>query len=62
MVLWVQAGWVFKALVYAIIGGVACQSAVQGVSKVNGADVSPQVSTVVVGDNCGEYSSLYCEM
>ena len=31
---------------YAIIGGVACQAAVQGVSKVNGADISPQVSTV----------------
>lgn len=42
---WVQIGWVFKGVVYAIIGGVACQAAAQGVSKVNGADISPQVSS-----------------
>ena len=41
----VQVGWVLKGLVYAIIGGVACQASAQGVAKVKGADISPQVRT-----------------
>ena len=38
-----QIGWVLKGLVYAIIGGLACQSSAEGVQKVKGADISPQV-------------------
>lgn len=38
-----QIGWVLKGLVYAIIGGLACQSSAQGKEKIKGADISPQV-------------------
>lgn len=39
-----QFGWILKGLVYAIIGGVACQASAQNKAKINGADISPQVS------------------
>lgn len=39
-----QFGWILKGLVYAIIGGVACQAAAQDKQKINDADISPQVS------------------
>ena len=42
----VQIGWILKGLVYAIIGGLACQSSAQGKSKIKGADISPQVTSL----------------
>ncbi|KAL3162116.1 hypothetical protein ABBQ32_009828 [Trebouxia sp. C0010 RCD-2024] len=53
-----QIGWVFKGLVYAIIGGVACQAAVQGVSHVRGGDISPQGAFILVGNNSFGYPLL----
>ena len=49
MLLSMQVGWVLKGMVYAIIGGVACQASAQGKAKIKGADVSPQAS----GRSCG---------
>ena len=45
-----QFGWILKGLVYAIIGGVACQASAQDKAKINGADISPQVS--YTAENC----------
>ncbi|KAL3147402.1 hypothetical protein ABBQ38_014468 [Trebouxia sp. C0009 RCD-2024] len=53
-----QIGWVFKGLVYAIIGGVACQAAAQGVSHVRGGDISPQGAFILVGNNSFGYPLL----
>lgn len=39
-----QFGWILKGLVYAIIGGVACQASAEDKEKINGADISPQVA------------------
>ena len=38
-----QIGFVAKGVVYAIIGGLACQSGAQDESEIRGADISPQV-------------------
>lgn len=40
-----QIGFVAKGVVYAIIGGLACQSGAQDESSIRGADVSPQVGS-----------------
>ena len=39
----VQIGFAAKGVVYALIGGLACQSAVTGATTTRGADNSPQV-------------------
>ena len=44
----VQVGWVLKGLVYAIIGGVACQASAQDKDKIKGADISPQARACVM--------------
>ena len=38
-----QIGFAAKGVVYALIGGLACQSAVTGAATTRGADNSPQV-------------------
>ncbi len=38
-----QVGFVAKGVVYALIGGLSCQSAIQGTVTIRGADNSPQV-------------------
>lgn len=38
-----QIGFAAKGVVYALIGGLACQSAVTGATTTRGADNSPQV-------------------
>ena len=52
----------FKGLVYAIIGGVACQSSAQGVSKVNGADSSPQVGIMRLRAQCDVEGGVHYHM
>ncbi|DBB00740.1 TPA: hypothetical protein ACH3X1_000673 [Trebouxia sp. C0004] len=53
-----QIGWVLKGLVYAIIGGLACQSSAQGTEKIKGADISPQGAFILVGNNSFGYPLL----
>ncbi|DBA78497.1 TPA: hypothetical protein ACH3X2_007985 [Trebouxia sp. C0005] len=53
-----QIGWVLKGLVYAIIGGLACQSSAQGKEKIKGADISPQGAFILVGNNGFGYPLL----
>ena len=43
-----QIGFAAKGVVYALIGGLACQSAVTGATTTKGADNSPQVCCPVV--------------
>ena len=38
-----QVGFIAKGVVYALIGGLSCQSAVQNTVTIRGADNSPQV-------------------
>eukprot|EP00891_Asterochloris_glomerata_P000569 jgi/Astpho2/569/Aster-04424 len=46
-----QIGFVAKGVVYAIIGGLACQSGAQDESSIRGADVSPQGAFILVGNS-----------
>ena len=55
-----RVGWVAKAIIYAIIGGVCCQVAVQGHALQSGA-ASPQVDKPKLQEEllqcqCGNYS------
>lgn len=53
-----QVGFVFKGIVYAVIGGLSCQSAIQGTSTIRGADNSPQGAFILVGNNQFGYPLL----
>ena len=52
-----QVGFTFKGIVYAVIGGLSCQSAVQGGGTIRGADNSPQVCTFLKQ----KYSTYCCK-
>ncbi|KAL0022300.1 hypothetical protein WJX79_007413 [Trebouxia sp. C0005] len=53
-----QVGFVAKGVVYAIIGGLSCQSAIQGTATIRGADNSPQGAFILVGNNQFGYPLL----
>lgn len=53
-----QVGFVAKGVVYALIGGLSCQSAIHGTVTIRGADNSPQGAFILVGNNQFGYPLL----
>lgn len=53
-----QVGFVAKGVVYALIGGLSCQSAVSNSVTIRGADNSPQGAFILVGNNQFGYPLL----
>ncbi|DBB00742.1 hypothetical protein WJX77_001794 [Trebouxia sp. C0004] len=53
-----QVGFMAKGVVYALIGGLSCQSAIQGATTIRGADNSPQGAFILVGNNQFGYPLL----
>ncbi|KAL3162117.1 hypothetical protein ABBQ32_009829 [Trebouxia sp. C0010 RCD-2024] len=53
-----QVGFAAKGVVYALIGGLACQSAATGVTTNRGADKSPQGAFILLGNNDFGYPLL----